>query len=96
MFATLGMAAAPPAQAAAPDAATLAVTDLFTRLASDFLPQVASSTALAQQLPTLAVTPAESVSLKTAFSQALAPGGQLESVGDQATLAAAGELRRGR
>ena len=63
---------APPARAAAPDAATPAVTGLFTRLASDFLPQVASSTALAQQLPTLAVTPAESVKLKTAFSEALA------------------------
>ena len=67
----LGVAvAAPAAQAAAPDAATTAVTDLFGRLASDFLPQVASSTALARQLPTLAVTPAESVGLKTAFSDA--------------------------
>jgi Ca2+-binding RTX toxin-like protein len=86
MFATLGVAAAGPAQAATPDAATAAVNALFTRLASDFLPQVASSTSLAQQLPTLAVTPAESVKLKTAFSEALAAGGQLANVGSQATL----------
>ena len=86
MFATLGVAAAPPTQATGPDAATAAVTGLFTRLASDFIPQVASSTALAQQLPTLAVTPAESVKLRTAFTQALAAGGQLENADSQATL----------
>ncbi|MCX6399964.1 MAG: hypothetical protein NTX33_08555 [Propionibacteriales bacterium] len=81
---------APPARAAAvaPDDATAAVTGFFTRFATDFLPQLASSTSLSQQLPTLAVTPAESVKLKTAFSEALAPGGQLEDADSQATLAA--------
>jgi Ca2+-binding RTX toxin-like protein len=86
MFAALGVATAPPARATGPDAATAAVTGLFGRLASDFLPQVASSTALAQQLPTLAVTPAESVELRTAFSDALGAGGQLADAGSQATL----------
>ncbi|MBB6625724.1 hypothetical protein H5V45_00190 [Nocardioides sp. KIGAM211] len=92
MLATLGLAQAPAAQAlpsaAAPDAASTAVASLFGRLATDFLPQVASGTALARQLPTLAVTPAESVDLRTAFSQALAPGGQLQDLGTQPTLAA--------
>lgn len=86
MAATLGVTVAPPAQAVAPDAATTAVTGFFDRLATDFLPQVASSTALSKQLPTLAVTPAESVGLKTAFSDALASGGQLADAGNQATL----------
>lgn len=85
--ASLGVAVMPPAQAATPDAAATAVTTLFSRLSTDFLPQVASGAALSQQLPTLAVTPAESVGLRTAFSQALAVGGQLEALGDQATLA---------
>ena len=61
---------------------------MFDRFATEFMPQVASSSALAQQLPTLALTPAGSVELKTAFSEALASGGQLGSAGDQATLSA--------
>lgn len=88
VVATLGVAVTPPARAAGQDAATAAVTGFFTRLASDFLPQVASSTALATQLPTLAITPAESVRLKTAFSQALDAGGQLEDADSQTTLTA--------
>ncbi|PKH40912.1 Ca2+-binding protein, RTX toxin-related [Nocardioides alpinus] len=84
----LAVGAATPAQAAAPDAATTAVTGLFERLATDFLPQVASSTALAEQLPTLAVTPAGSVELKTAFAEALGSGGPLAEAGTQETLAA--------
>ncbi len=83
----LGLAAAAPAQAAAQDAPSAAVTELFDRLATDFLPQVASSTALSRQLPTIAVTPAESVGLKTAFSTALGSGGPLGNLADQATLA---------
>src|SRR5690349_15327958 len=66
-FVSLAVGIAPQAQAAGPDAATAAVNDLLTRLANDFLPDVASSTALSQQLPTLAVTPAESVDLRNAF-----------------------------
>ena len=46
---SLGAAASAPSSAAGPDAATTAVTDLFGRLASGFVPQVAFSTALAQQ-----------------------------------------------
>ncbi len=87
MLGTLGIAAAPSAQAAGPDAATTAVGALFTRLATDFLPQVASGTAVSRQLPTLAVTPAESVGLKTAFSSALGATGPLEDFGTQDTLA---------
>ncbi|EAQ00456.1 type I secretion target repeat protein [Janibacter sp. HTCC2649] len=87
MLGTLGIAAAPSAQAAGPDAATTAVGALFTRLATDFLPQVASGTAVAKQLPTLAVTPAESVGLKTAFSSALGATGPLKDFGTQDTLA---------
>src|SRR3954453_16146138 len=83
---TLGFVMAPPATAATPDAATAAVTGLFTRLATDFLPQVASSTSLSQQLPTLSLAPAESVVLRTAFSDALGAGGQLSAAGSQATL----------
>ena len=86
MAATLSVAIGSPARASAPDAATAAVTGVFDRLATDFLPEVASSTDLAQQLPTLAITPAESVGLKTAFSDALAPGGQLADAGNQGTL----------
>ena len=82
----LGLAAAAPAQAAAQDAPSAAVTGLFDRLATDFLPQVASSAALSRQLPTVAVTPAESVGLKTAFADALGTGGPLEHLADQATL----------
>ncbi|WP_182376589.1 calcium-binding protein [Nocardioides sp. WS12] len=88
VVATLGIAVSPPAQAAAPDDATTAVTGFFKRFASDFLPQVASSTSLSQQLPTLAVTPAESVKLKTAFSEALAAGGQLADADTQDSLTA--------
>lgn len=88
VVATVGVALAPPARAAGQDDATAAVTGFFTRFAADFLPQVASSTSLSQQLPTLAITPAESVGLKTAFSQALQAGGQLENAGDQTTLTA--------
>ena len=81
-----GTAAAPAARAAGPDAATVAVASLFGRLATDFLPQMASSTALARQLPTLAVTPAESVDLRTAFSSVLGAGGTLSDFGTQDTL----------
>ncbi|MBO9522222.1 MAG: hypothetical protein J7518_11850 [Nocardioidaceae bacterium] len=84
--ATLGVTFAPPAQAAPQDAATAAVTGLLDRLATDFLPQVASSSSLSQQLPTLAVTPAGSVGLKTAFSDALGSSGQLGAASSQATL----------
>lgn len=87
MFGTLGLAVATPARAAGPDAPTTAVTALLGRLATEFIPQVASGTALSRQLPTLAVTPAESVELKTAFASALASGGALEDLGSQATLA---------
>ncbi|MCW2753904.1 MAG: hypothetical protein JWQ32_1315 [Marmoricola sp.] len=86
VVATLGVTVAPAAQAAGPDAATTAVTSFFTRFADDFLPQVASSTALAKQLPTLAVTPAGSVQLKTAFSDALGASGQLGNAGNQSSL----------
>ena len=65
---TYGLAVAPAARAATQDDATVAVSGLITRLATDFLPDVASATALSQQLPTLATTPAASVGLKTAFS----------------------------
>ena len=82
----LGLATAAPAQAAAQDAATAAVTGLFDRLSADFLPQLASSAALSRQLPTVAITPAESVGLKTAFAHALDAGGPLEGLADQATL----------
>lgn len=86
---SLGVAVAPPARAtAAPDAATAAVTGLLDRLATDFLPQLASSSSLSQQLPTLAVTPAGSVGLRTAFEDALAGGGQLADADTQPTLAA--------
>jgi Ca2+-binding RTX toxin-like protein len=86
MSAALAVVIAPPARASGPDDATAAVTGTFSRLATDFLPEVASSTALSQQLPTLAVTPAESVELKTAFSEALDTGGQLADAHNQATL----------
>ena len=86
MVGTLGVAMAPSAQAATPDAATTAVATVFERLSTEFLPDVASSTALSRQLPTLAVTPAESVDLKTAFGAALATGGPLADVGSQNTL----------
>ncbi len=88
MCAALALAAVPPAQAAAPDAATTAVTGLFGRLATEFLPQVASSTALSRQLPTLAVTPAESVDLKTAFADLFKTGGRLEDAASQTDLGA--------
>ena len=83
----LTLVVTPPAQAAGPDAATTAVTKMLGRLATGFLPELASSTALAQQLPTLAVTPAGSVGLKTAFSDALATDGPLAGAGAQTTLA---------
>ncbi len=85
----LAVSAATPAVAAdPPNDATVAVTDLFERFASEFIPQVASSTALAEQLPTVAVTPAGSVGLKTAFSDLFGSGGQLEGASSKATLAA--------
>ena len=86
MCAALALAAVPPALAAAPDAATTAVTGLFGRLSTEFLPQVASSTALSRQLPTLAVTPAESVGLKTAFADLFAAGGRLEDAKNRTDL----------
>lgn len=89
LAAGLGVAVAPPGQAAAaPDAPTSAVADLFGRLSTDFLPGLASSTALSLQLPTVAVTPTESVELRSAFEDLLAPGGQLADAGTQATLQA--------
>ncbi|MCW2607415.1 MAG: hypothetical protein JWO60_2108, partial [Frankiales bacterium] len=82
-----GAAVAAPVQAATgQDAASAAVTDLLTRLAKDVLPQTASGSAVSQQLPTVAVTSAESVGLKTAFAEALATGGPLADVGDKTTL----------
>ena len=86
MFGTLALAGATPAQAAGPDAATTAVATLFARLSTDFLPDVASSTALSRQLPTLAVTPAESVGLKTAFSDLFEAGGALEDAKSRTDL----------
>ena len=83
----LAVSAATPAVAADPaDDATLAVTELFGRFADEFIPQVASSTALAEQLPTVAVTPAGSVQLKTAFSELLGSTGQLKAAGNEVTL----------
>lgn len=87
---SLAVGAATPTQAAAPNAATAAVIDLFDRLANDFVPQVASSTSLAEQLPTLAITPAGSVELKTAFGEALGSGGPLADLSGASTIA---ELR---
>ncbi len=86
VVAGLAVSSATPAVAAAPDDATLAVTDLLDNLATDFVPQIASSTALSDQLPTIAVTPAGSVGLRTAFSDLLAAGGRLENAATQATL----------
>ena len=86
MGVTLGLAVATPAQAAGPDAATTEVATLFGRLSTDFLPDVASSTALTRQLPTLAVTPAGSVDLKTAFADLFAPGGSLADAADKSSL----------
>ncbi|GAB3658904.1 hypothetical protein GCM10027596_15790 [Nocardioides korecus] len=86
VLAALGVAIAPAADAAPQDAATASVTGFFDRFASEVLPQIASSTSLAQQLPTVAVTPAGSVGLRTAFSGALASGGQLGAARSQATL----------
>ena len=83
----LAVGTASPAGAAAPDEATTAVTDLFRDLATDFLPQVASSTALSEQLPTVAVTPATSVELSTAFGEVLGSSGALAAYGAQPTLA---------
>jgi Ca2+-binding RTX toxin-like protein len=84
---TYGVAAATPARAVGgQDAATAGVVALFTRLATDVLPQTASGSAVSQQLPTVAVTAAESVGLKTAFKDALATGGQLDGVATQKTL----------
>ena len=88
VVAGFAVSAAPPAVAAGPDDATVAVTDLLDRLATDFVPQVASGTALAEQLPTLAVTPAGSVRLRTAFSDLVGSGGRLENAGAQETLSA--------
>ena len=88
MCAALALAAAPSAQAAAQDAPSAAVTGLFDRLATEFLPQVASSTALSRQLPTLAVTPAESVDLRTAFADLFKAGGPLEDAASQTDLGA--------
>src|SRR6476620_11256470 len=81
-FVGLAVSLAPPAEAAQDDE-TAAISGLITRLSTDFLPDVASSTALSQQLPTLAVTPAESVGLKTAFSDLVASGGRLAAMGSQ-------------
>ena len=86
MLSTLGVAFAPAAQAA-PDAPTAAVDSFFRRLATDFLQQMASSSAVSQQFATLAITPAESVGLKTAFSEVLAIG-TLKDFGKQDSLAA--------
>src|SRR6478609_1995584 len=88
MCAALALAAAPSAQATAQDAPSAAVTGLFDRLATEFLPQVASSTALSRQLPTLAVTPAESVDLRTAFADLFKAGGPLEDAASQTDLGA--------
>ena len=84
--ATLGISIAPAAQAATPDDATKAVNALLTALATDFVPEMASSTALSQQLPTLAVTPAESVELRSAFPALVSAGGALEKIGEQGSL----------
>ena len=75
-----------PAAAATPDDATKAVAALFKRLGTKFIPQVASSTALAEQLPTLAVTPAGSVGLKTGFDEAFASGGPLGDLSGATTI----------
>jgi Ca2+-binding RTX toxin-like protein len=83
----LGASTATPAVAATPDDATVAVTTLLDRLATGFVPQVASSTALAEQLPTLAVTPAGSVKLKSSFADLIGSGGLLENAENQETLA---------
>ena len=85
---TLAGGVSTPAGAAGPDPATTAVSGLFTQLATSFVPQVASSTALAQQLPTLAITPAGSVGLKTAFGDVVASGGLLGDAGSRDSLAA--------
>ena len=87
LCAGLALTAVPPAHAAGPqDDPTAAVTTLFDRLGREFIPQLASSAQLSRQLPTLAITPAESVELKTAFTSALDPGGPLDALADQATL----------
>ncbi len=87
LCAGLALTAVPPAHAAGPqDDPTAAVTTLFDRLAREFIPQLASSAQLSRQLPTLAITPAESVKLKTAFASALDAGGPLDELADQATL----------
>ena len=96
MCAALALAAAPSAQAAAQDAPSAAVTGLFDRLATEFLPQVASSTALSRQLPTLAVTPAESVDLRTAFADLFKAGGPLEDAASPDRPRGLGRLRRRR
>jgi Ca2+-binding RTX toxin-like protein len=86
IISTYGLAVASPAGATAPNPETVAVTGLLSRLSTDFLPKVATSTAVSQQLPTVAITPAESVGLKTAFSGLLGPGGLLEDLSAQTTL----------
>lgn len=83
---TLGLVATPAVAAEPPDPASVAVSGFLDRFATDVLPDVASGTALSRQLPTIAVTPAESVGLRTAFSDALATGGPLADLGEQATL----------
>ncbi|WP_165354482.1 calcium-binding protein [Nocardioides glacieisoli] len=74
VVAGLAVSTATPASAAAPNKATAAVTELLDLLGNDFVPQLASGTALAEQLPTVAVTPASSVELKSAFADVLSTG----------------------
>lgn len=81
----LGVVIAPPAAAAVGDVAK--VDTLFQRLATEFLPEVATSSALGQELPTIAASPASSVELADAFSDLLASGGRLDDFSTQTDLA---------
>src|SRR5690242_12466469 len=87
-FAGLAIAIAPPAQAATPDDESAALAGMLTSLSKTFLPDVATSTALSQQLPTIAITPAGSVDLKNGFKGLTAAGGPLADVNAQADLGA--------
>ena len=82
----LAVSTTTPASAAAPDKATAAVTELLDLLGNDFVPQLASGTALSEQLPTVAVTPASSVELKSAFADVLGSSGALADVAAKPTL----------
>ncbi len=77
-----------PSPAAAADPGVDKVTTLLTRLATEVIPETATSPALSSELPTLATSPAAAVGLPDALLDLLAPGGLIADADTQPSLTA--------